>query len=365
YDAAARTWTLTARQSVPPTPGQSDKQPMPIPLAMGLLDPAGAPLPLRLAGESPGLEGEDATSRVLEVDAAEQRFTFVDVPAPPVASLLRGFSAPVILDAGQDDAQLRFLMAHDADPFVRWESGHTYATRLMLGLVEARSTRGKGAGRALTLEPGLADAFARTLDDPALERAFVAQTLALPAESFVGEQMAVIDVDGIHAVRQFLRKALGKRLQAHWTETYGTYRTDEPYSIEAEAIGRRALKNLALGYLVAGGSGAGACLEQFGSASNMTDRIAALSLLAESDLPARADALASFYERWRGDALVIDKWFALQAQAQRPDALAQVRGLLGHEAFTLRNPNRVRSLIGAFAAGNPTGFHRADGAGYA
>ncbi len=356
YDATAQSYTLRVRQSVPDTPGQSGKQPMPMPLAMGLLDPDGAPLPLRLAGEA----AADGTSRVLEIDGAEQSFTFVGVPAAPVPSLLRSFSAPVILDAGQDDAQLRFLMANDPDPFVRWEAGHSYATGLMLALIGARDD-----GRAPTLDPGLADAFAATLAAPGLERAFVAQALSLPAESFVGEQMALIDVDGIHAVRQFLRAALGQKLEAEWNDTYASYATREPYSIEAEAIGRRALKNLALAYLVAGGSGAGVCIEQYANADNMTDRIAALALLAESDLPEREGALASFYERWQGDALVIDKWFALQAQTQRPDALEQVEALLGHEAFTLKNPNRVRSLIGAFAAGNPTGFHRADGAGYA
>jgi aminopeptidase N len=358
YNPDSRTYTLSARQSVPDTPGQSGKQPMPIPLAMGLLGPDGAPLPLRLEGKA-----EPAgTSRVLEIDQAEQSFTFMDVPAAPVPSLLRGFSAPVILDAGQDDEQLRFLMANDPDPFVRWEAGHSYATRLMLALIGQRA-----AGRDLTLDRGLADPFTATLAAPALERAFIAQALVLPAESFVGEQMAVIDVDGIHAVRQFLRKLLGEELQALWRDTYASYQTDAPYSIEAEAIGRRALKNLALAYLVASGSAQGGslCVAQFTKADNMTDRIAALALLAESDLPERADALASFYDRWRSDALVIDKWFALQAQTQRADAIDQVARLLDHEAFTLRNPNRARSLIGVFAGGNPTGFHRADGAGYA
>jgi aminopeptidase N len=358
YDPDGRTYTLTARQAVPDTPGQSGKRPMPIPLAMGLLDPDGAPLPLRLEGEADAA----GTSRVLELDRAEQSFTFTDVPAAPVPSLLRGFSAPVILDAGQGDEELRFLMANDPDPFVRWEAGHSYATRLMLALIGARND-----GRALTADPGLADAFAATLAAPALERAFVAQALVLPAESFVGEQMAVIDVDGIHAVREFLRKTLGEELQVLWTETYAGYGSDAPYSIEAEAIGRRALKNLALAYLVASGSEQGGtlCAAQYAEADNMTDRIAALALLAKSDLPERESALAGFYDRWRGDALVIDKWFALQAQTQRPDAVDQVARLLGHEAFTLKNPNRARSLIGAFAGGNPTGFHRADGAGYA
>ncbi len=354
YDAAARTYTMDVRQEVPDTPGQTGKQPMPIPLAMGLLGPGGAALPLRLAGEADATPG----TRVLEIDQAEQRFVFEDVPAAPVASLLRGFSAPVNLDADQDDDQLRFLMAHDSDPFVRWEAGSSYATKVMLELVAARS-----AGRPLALDRGLADAFAATLADEHLERAFLAQALMLPAESFVGEQMAVIDVDGIHAARNFLRQALGATLHQEWRNTYERYQTTA-YSIEAEAIGARALKNLALAYRVAGGSAATACVEQFARATNMTDQIAALALLAESDLPERTDALATFYDRWQDDALVVDKWFALQAQTQRADSLEQVTALLGHQAFTLKNPNRARALIGGFAT-NPTGFHRADGAGYA
>jgi aminopeptidase N len=236
----------------------------------------------------------------------------------------------------------------------------------MLQLTEARGAQGGAGAHPPALDPGLADAFAATLADPALERAFVAQALTLPAESFVGEQMAMIDVDGIHAVHEGLRTALGERLAAEWAETYRAHQSDGPYSIEAEAIGRRALKNLALGYLARGSDEGGRlCVTQFRRADNMTDRLAALSLLAESDLPERADALADFYDRWRDDALVIDKWFALQAQTQRPDAVDQVARLIGHPAFTLKNPNRVRSLVGAFAQANPTGFHRADGAGYA
>jgi aminopeptidase N len=189
----------------------------------------------------------------------------------------------------------------------------------------------------------------------------------LPSETYVAEQMAEIDVDGIHAVREFLRGALGERLGDTWFQTYRALQTNEPYRFEAAQVGKRTLKNLALAYLLAGGGeeGRSLCLAQFRGADNMTDTIAALGLLAESDLPERGDALAGFYARWRDDALVVDKWFALQAMAQRPDALEAVTALLHHEAFTLANPNRVRSLIGAFAQGNPTGFHCADGAGYA
>ncbi|MGH6885665.1 MAG: DUF3458 domain-containing protein, partial [Geminicoccales bacterium] len=357
HDPAAGTYTLTVAQSTPPTPGQPDKEPLHIPLAMGLLDPAGEALPLRLQGES----APAGTSRVLELREPEQRFVFTGISERPVPSLLRGFSAPVILESDLGDADLRFLMAHDPDPFVRWESGQSHALKLMLGLIAEQR-----AGRLPVLDDGLADAFEKTLAGGAADHAFLAQALTLPSETYVAEQMAEIDVDGIHAVREFLRTALGERLGEQWSKAYRALQTSEPYRFDAAQIGRRTLKNLALGYLLAGGGegGRALCLAQLQGADNMTDRVAALDLLAASDLPERAPALADFYAKWRDDALVVDKWFALQAMAQRPDAIEVVTGLLGHEAFTLTNPNRVRSLIGAFAHGNPTGFHRADGAGY-
>ena len=358
YDAATRRYALSVRQSIPPTPGQPEKQPMVIPLALGLLDRGGRELPLQLVGEGAPV----GTSRVLELNEAEQRFVFEGVSEAPVASLLRGFSAPVVLESDADDARLRFLMAHDPDPFVRWESGQTYALQLILGLVA-----GHRQGRELALDDGLAQAFRATLKDERLDHAFRAQALSLPSETYVGQQMAEIDVDGVHAVREALRRELGRRLQGDWLETYRALQSSAAYRFEAAEVGRRTLRNLALGHLMAAGGedGQRLCLAQFRDADNMTDRVAALDLLAESDLDERPQALADFYARWRDDALVVDKWFALQAMAQRPDAVEVVTGLLGHEAFTLKNPNRVRALIGAFAAGNPTGFHRADGAGYA
>ncbi len=358
HDPAARTFTLAVAQTTPPTPGQPVKQPLHMPFALGLLDRAGQPLPLQPDGEVPPA----GTARVLELTEVEHRFTFTGVPARPVPSLLRGFSAPVILESDLDDADRRLLMAHDPDPFVRWEAGQSYALKLMLVLIADHH-----AGRRLRLDDGLAEAFAATLADPDLDPAFRAQALSLPSETYVAEQMAVIDVDAIHRVREFLRAALGARLRDDWSRTYRTLQTDEPYRFEPAQVDRRTLRNLALAYLLAGGGAAGrdSCVAQFRGADNMTDVVAALGLLAESDLPERNEALAGFYARWRDDALVVDKWFALQAMAQRPDAIDQVTALLGHEAFTLANPNRVRALIGAFAQANPTGFHRADGAGYA
>ena len=358
HDPRARTFTLVVAQTTPPTPGQPDKEPLHMPLALGLLDQAGQPLPLQLEGEA----APAGTARVLELTEAEHRFTFTGVRERPVLSPLRGFSAPVILESDADHADRRLLMARDPDPFVRWEAGQSYALKLMLALIADHR-----AGRALRLDDGLAEAFATTLADPALDAAFCAQALSLPSETYLAEQMAVIDVDSIHAVREFLRAALGERLGDDWARTYRTLQSDGPYRFDPAEIGRRTLKNLALAYLLAAGGANGRewCLAQFQGADNMTDVVAALGLLAESDLPARDQAFADFYAKWRDDALVVDKWFALQAMAQRPDAIDVVAGLLSHEAFTLANPNRVRALIGAFAQGNPTGFHRADGAGYA
>ena len=358
YDAASRSYQLSVAQTTPATPGQPDKRPLHIPLAMALLDADGREVPLQLEGEA----APAGTARVLEVTEARQRFIFTGLNAAPTPSLLRGFSAPVVLESSADPARLRFLMAHDGDPFVRWESGQSYALQLMLRLVDEHR-----AGRALALDEGLAEAFAATLADQHLEPAFIAQALSLPSEGYVGEQMAEIDVDGVHAVREFLRAALGARLAEPLRAAYRDLERGEPYSFEAPQAGRRALRNLALAYLAAADDpqGMAACLAQYAAADNMTDTIAALGVLAESDLPERREALESFYERWQADPLVVDKWFSLQAMAQRPDAVAVVTGLLDHPAFTLKNPNRVRALLGAFALGNPTGFHQRDGAGYA
>ena len=246
-------------------------------------------------------------------------------------------------------------MAHDSDAFVRWDAGQTYATTLL-------TTR--GVERELDL--GLREAFEAVLGDDELDHAFKALMLTLPAESYVAQQMEVIDVDGIHTARRTLRAALGRELADHWLDLYRRLATNQPYRFDGPEMGRRSLRNLALGYLMAANQEEGRtlCLAQFEQADNMTDMLAALALLADSDHPARGDALERFYERWQNEALVIDKWFTLQAVPQHDGSLDEVRRLKDHPAFTMTNPNRVRSLIGAFAMANATGFHRRDGAGY-
>jgi aminopeptidase N len=356
HDPETSTYTLTVRQEVPPTPGQPDKHPMPIPLAVGLVDPAGRAVPLRLEGENT----PRGTSRVLEVDGSEARFVFADVAELPVPSLLRGFSAPVRLEASQSDADLLHLLAHDEDPFARYEAGQVMGCRLLLGMV-ASGRPDHVPDRAMAF----VDALGRLLDDPRLSPAYLAEALVLPGEGYLSQQMPVIDVDGIHAARHSLRSAVGRAHEGRWRAAHD-HAGNGSYRFDSGAVGERALRNLALGYLMAGGTSDSRrrCLDQLDHADNMTDRLAALSLLVDSNAPERSDRLAAFYRAWQAEPLVVDKWFALQAMAQRPDAPEEVEALAGHPAFTLRNPNRVRSLFGVFAHGNPTGFHRADGAGY-
>jgi len=354
YDAAARAYTLTVRQSCPPTPGQPDKQPLHIPLALGLLDGAGRDMPLRLEGERVAVTG----TRVLEVREAEQVYRFVDVPAHPTPSLLRGFSAPVKLRYGYGDEALMFLMAHDSDGFSRWDAAQLLAQRVVLRRVGAP---------AEAVPPGFVAAFRKALNDPQADRALLAEVLSLPGESYLADQMAQVDVDGIHRAREAVKSELAVALRDDLLAAHAAGTEAATYDLEPASIGRRSLANLALGYLMQRPDPAVAarCLAQYRAAHNMTDVMAALALVADSDLPERAEVLADFRTRWQHDPLVMDKWFTVQATTRHPDTLARVEALMNDPAFSIRNPNKVRSLIGAFATGNLARFHAADGAGYA
>ncbi|GAB4181429.1 MAG: aminopeptidase N [Thalassobaculales bacterium] len=357
WDAAAQRYTLTLSQRLPPTPGQPDKKPQHIPVRLGLVGPDGADMPLRLEGENAAA----GTTRTLSLTAASQTFVFADVAARPLPSLFRGFSAPVKLEADFSDADLAFLAGADSDPFNRWEAGQMLARRCLLRLVSDRAQ-----DRPLALDPGLIAAFGRTLADPGLSPAFKAQALLLPTETDLAEAMATVDVEGIHAVREFARRTLAGR---HEAALLATYRADPPagaFSVDPAAQGRRALRNLALGYLMSRHDEAALalCKAQFDSATNMTDSVAALTFLADTNALARVEALEAFYRRWKDDPLVLNKWFAIQAWSKRQDTLSQVQQLLKHPAFDIRNPNKVYGLIGAFAGGNTIRFHDAGGAGY-
>jgi aminopeptidase N len=341
YDAEARRYTLTLRQQTPATPGQPEKQPFLIPIAMGLLDEGGR---------------EILPTQVLRFSEAEQSFTFDDVPRP-VPSLLRGFSAPVRL-AGVLPERLRFLAAHDSDPFVRWESGQQLASRLLLDAIAT------GDGGNAVASPVLIAAASRALDDAHSDPAFAAEALALPSESFLADQMPVIDVEAIHTVREAARGALGAALADRLHALYEALEDAGPYRIDGAAIARRALRNTCLAYLMMTAQGVGLAFAQFKAGRNMTDVLAALSLLANTETAEADQALDTFYHAWRHDDLVLDKWFAIQAMSRRPDTLARVQALTRHPDFDMKNPNRLRALLGAFAHTNQVRFHDNTGAAY-
>ncbi|APZ42210.1 aminopeptidase N [Acidihalobacter ferrooxydans] len=356
WDAASGRYTLTLRQSCPATPGQPEKRPFLIPVAVGLLDAQGRDMPLRLAAEAQAA----GTTRVLRLTEAEQQWVFEGLVERPLPSLNRGFSAPVRVSYPYTETQLAFLAAHDADAFNRWDAGEQLATRVLLGLIADIQ-----AGREPALPERFLTAFAAVLTDAGLEAAVKAEMLMLPSENWLAEQMDVIDPDAIHAARSYARRALAGELEAQWLGLYHTHEVSGEYRFDPRDAGRRRLRNLALSYLAAldGKPMRQLAASQFEQADNMTDSLGALAALMLIDGAEREQALATFYDHWRNDPLVLDKWFALQASAQRPDTLARVEQLMQNPAFSIRTPNRVYSLIGAFA-GNPTGFHAADGSGY-
>jgi aminopeptidase N len=352
YDPATKRYSLTIRQTTRPTPGQPDKYPLVIPIAMGLLDGNGQELATRLDGEADAVAG----TRVLLATQAETRFEFVDVASPPVPSLLRDFSAPVKL-SGLTPDRLRFLAAHDTDPFVRWESGQQFASTVLLDMVAAIQ-----AGDEPAVDPALIEAMASALEqDPA----FAAEALALPGEATLADKMQVVDVDAIHAARDLARTAIGQALSDRLRALYDGLTDTRGYTVDGPAIGRRALRNACLAYLVAAGDSSAVRLAkaQFDAGQNMTDVLAALGILSGVDCQERLDALAAFYQAWRADPLVLDKWFAIQALSPLPGTLGAVESLKSHPDFDLRNPNRIRALVSSFA-GNQVRFHDASGDGY-
>jgi aminopeptidase N len=369
YDPAAKRYTLTLRQSCPPTPGQSEKLPFHIPFAVGLVAPDGSDMPLKLESESAAasafpVEGDKApngATRVLSVTKPEQRFVFVDVSARPVPSLARDFSAPVIVRHDYDERSLTHLMAHDSDAFNRWEAGQRLASAVMLkGIEDVR------AGRGFTAPESFVEAFGAVLADSARDPAFAAEALILPSESFLGEQMDVVDPEAIHTVRTGLLRRVAEVLRDELLSAYASNAVPGPYSPDPASAGKRALRNLSLAYLMEGGT-PDACdlvYRHFGTAGNMTDSVAALGVLADFACGERDKALESFYERWKDEPLVLDKWLRVQALSRLPGTLEEVKRLTGHPAFSIKNPNKVYALIGAFTA-NHVRFNAADGSGYA
>ncbi len=343
YDAQQQRYTLTLQQSCPATPGQSEKQAFHIPVAVGLLDPA---------------TGSNSPTQILQLKNATQEFHFEGVTRAPVPSLLRDFSAPVILEYDYSDTDLAFLMRSDADPFNRWEAGQRLATRRIL------------AQHPVQADDAFIQTCHATLMDESLDPAFKELMLTLPSETYLAEQVEIADATALHRAREQLRQALATHLKTDWLDTCHTLQTPGDYTPDTLCTGKRALKNLALHYLLTLNKNSFATLaqQQYDGANNMTDRFAALSALSNSAAPERSAALQNFAERYADNALVMDKWFSVQATRigvpGLPPVLDDVRRLMQHPAFSLKNPNKVRSLVSAFCHSNPAQFHAADGSGY-
>jgi aminopeptidase N len=375
YDAATRTYTLSLAQSCPATPGQPGKEPFVIPLGVGLVDPStGRDMPLQLAHEAQSVPGE----RTFVMTQASEQLVFVNVSAEPVPSILRGFTAPIILDYDYSEAQLLTLLAHDSDAFNRWEAGQRLAMRFCMdaidsGALRADSMRADGHFSSKFANSELVRALGSVLRDPRLDAAFKELVLTLPSETMIAEQLDIVDPQLVHALREQMRVALARALREDWIAAFEANKDTGGYSPDATSTGRRALANLALTMICLGSDEAadqeiwhGKTYQRFKVATNMTDRFGALSALVASRSVHAEPALARFHTQFKSEALVIDKWFALQAGASDAggDVLPKVRALMNHPDFQLKNPNRARSLIFSYCSANPGGFHRTDAAGY-
>lgn len=360
WDAASGCYTLHLRQSCPPTPGQPEKQPFLIPFKIGLIGSDGQDKKLCLEGESDDIV---ETERVFPLVDTEQSFRFSDLDERPIPSLNRGFSAPVQVVYPYEIQQLAFLAAHDSDPFNRWDAGESYALNVLLRLIADTQ-----AGNPLVLPAAFIDSIAMTLSDETLPPGLRAEMLSLPGEAWIAEQLDPINPEAVHRARSFVRQTLAAELKSQWLTIYHKFApaAGAIYQYTPEEAGHRRLRNLALGYLTMLDQADQRRLAyaQFEQADNMTDALGALHALSQTEGPEWSRALNAFYLRWRENPLVLNKWFGLQAMRQHPDTMTQVEELMHHPAFSMRNPNRVRALIGAFAQGNPTGFHAADGSGY-
>jgi aminopeptidase N len=346
WDESAGVYALTLAQSQRAFPGEPEPLPLPIPIRVGLLGADGSDIP--------------GTARTLELTDAEQTFTFEGLSEPPVASIARGFSAPIKLQLERSHEELAFLMAHDSDPFNRWEAGQDLSKRVLLGLVDRVLE-----GQPLELDQGLVDAFRKVLSDQSLDGSIKALTLALPSEELLAQELEVVDPAAVHRARRFAVREIAGALRDDLIRTYEQH-AHGTEAIDKAQIARRRIKNRALRYLVAleEPETTGLAVEQFRTAAGMTDYEAAFMSLIDLVSPETDRAIDDFYQRWSEDALVLDKWFRMQAMSSTPAAFERVEALSKHPDFNLANPNRARSLLYAFAAGNPVGFHRADGEAY-
>ncbi|XP_040985936.1 puromycin-sensitive aminopeptidase isoform X5 [Juglans microcarpa x Juglans regia] len=365
YNAEAHTFSLKFSQEVPPTPGQPVKEPMFIPVAVGLLDSTGKEIPLSSVYHDGTLQSVASNNQpvyttVLRVTKKEEEFVFSDVFEQPVPSLLRGYSAPIRLESDLTDSDLFFLLAHDADEFNRWEAGQVLARKLMLNLVADFQQN-----KPLVLNQNFVDGLRSILSDSSLDKEFIAKAITLPGEGEIMDMMEIADPDAVHAVRTFIRKQLALELKAELLTTVEKNRSSEEYVFNHPNMARRALKNVALAYLalLEDPKYTELALHEYRTATNMTEQFSALVAIVQNPGKTRDDVLADFYSKWQHDFLVVNKWFALQAMSDIPGNVENVRSLLNHPAFDMRNPNKVYSLIGGFC-GSPVNFHAKDGSGY-
>ncbi|XP_048609765.1 puromycin-sensitive aminopeptidase-like isoform X3 [Brassica napus] len=359
YNAEARTFSLKFSQEIPPTPGQPTKEPTFIPVVVGLLDSSGKDITLSSVYRDGTLQTISSSSTILRVTKKEEEFVFSDISEKPVPSLFRGFSAPVRVETDLSDDDLFFLLAHDSDEFNRWEAGQVLARKLMVNLVSDFQQN-----KPLVLNPKFIQGLGSVLSDTSLDKEFIAKAITLPGEGEIMDMMAVADPDAVHAVRKFVRKQLASELKAELLKIVENNRSSEAYVFDHPNMARRALKNTALAYLASQDPAyVELALGEYKSATNLTDQIAALAALAQKPGKTRDEVLADFYNKWQGDYLVVNKWFLLQASSDIPGNVENVKKLLDHPAFDLRNPNKVYSLIGGFC-GSPVNFHAKDGSGY-
>ncbi|MEO0392306.1 MAG: aminopeptidase N [Pseudomonadota bacterium] len=354
YDPETETYTLTLKQQTDPTPGQPKKAPFHIPVRMGLLGADGEDMALTVDGQEAG------TETVLSLTEEEQTFVFTGVKEEPTPSLLRGFSAPVKLTTDLAPEQLQFLAAHDSDSFNRWEAAQTVNKQAMLDMIADHK-----AGRDLTMPPMLIEQMRETLTNPKLDGQYKALMLQAPTYSVLSQAVDEVDPDAIQAVRKFVREEMAQTLAPEWQKLYEGTKATGAYDTDGAEMGRRALNSLALNYLAANkrGKSVERAAVEFRETDNMTDRLAAFAVLTESKGPERARAIEQFYYDFKDQPLVMDKWFALQAMSAKTDA-AGLKELMDHKDFSLTNPNRLRAVVGSFAAGNPENFHNTSGAGY-
>ncbi|RLM61640.1 puromycin-sensitive aminopeptidase [Panicum miliaceum] len=352
-------------QEVPPTPGQPVKEPMFIPVAVGLVDSTGKDMPLTSVCSDGTLQtlssdGKPVFTTVLQFKKKEEEFIFKNVPEKPVPSLLRGYSAPVRLDSDLSESNLFFLLANDSDEFNRWEAGQVLARKLMLSLVADYQQQ-----KTLILNPKFVDGLRSILLNTSLDKEFIAKAITLPGQGEIMDMMPVADPDAVHAVRNFIKKELALQLKDDLLAAVTSNRSSEAYTFNHDSMARRALKNTCLAYLASLNEPdvTELALHEYKTATNMTEQFAALAALSQNPGQVREDALLDFYNKWQNDYLVVSKWFALQATSDIPGNVVNVQKLLSHPAFDMRNPNKVYSLIGGFC-GSPVNFHAKDGSGY-